>query len=76
MEYQSKQTGVELKYSIDELVPKRVYLDPKRLKQILFNLVGNSLKFTIKGQISVKVSLSRGKSPKPPPASNEKIDLN
>jgi len=30
--------------------------DSKRLKQIIFNLVGNSIKFTTKGRISIKVS--------------------
>jgi len=32
-----------------------VNADPKRLQQILYNLIGNAVKFTLKGQIIVKV---------------------
>jgi len=31
--------------------------DPRKLKQILINLVGNALKFTFKGHIKLKVEL-------------------
>jgi len=38
-----------------ESVPERLKLDSKRFKQVVFNLIGNAIKFTPKGHIAVKV---------------------
>jgi len=40
---------------IDKNIPKNVILDGVRIRQVLFNLIGNAIKFTDKGHIKLKV---------------------
>lgn len=50
----AQQKGLKLSASIDSKVYPVLKADSLRLEQILFNLVGNSLKFTPKGKIDLK----------------------
>ncbi|MFH5926006.1 hybrid sensor histidine kinase/response regulator [Roseomonas xinghualingensis] len=50
--------GVEMVASLPPKLPKQVLGDPGRFRQILFNLVGNAIKFTETGWIEVSIAAS------------------
>jgi len=54
-EPQFLQRQLDFKVEISEKIPQYVRIDKKRLEQILINIIGNALKFTISGQVKFKV---------------------
>ncbi|MBX3386081.1 MAG: PAS domain S-box protein [Phycisphaeraceae bacterium] len=59
MTFRAKQKGLTLIVRFDSAVPERIQSDPLRLRQILLNLVGNAVKFTEVGGVTVRVWLQR-----------------
>jgi signal transduction histidine kinase len=55
--FNANQKQIELHYQVHDYVPEQLIGDQKRLNQILLNLVGNAIKFTHQGQVSIDVTL-------------------
>jgi len=55
----AKDKGLELRFIVEEDVPRQLDTDKMRLEQILKNLLSNAFKFTREGHITVKVSAGR-----------------
>jgi signal transduction histidine kinase/CheY-like chemotaxis protein len=55
LSYRAHQKGLELIYDVHPDVPEALMGDPGRIRQIIVNLVGNSIKFTERGEIFVWV---------------------
>jgi len=50
------QKGLELRYRIEDNVPGALVGDPRALSQVLINLIGNAIKFTDQGGVTVSVA--------------------
>jgi osomolarity two-component system, sensor histidine kinase NIK1 len=62
----ANEKNLDLTYRVDSSVPDYVVGDSFRLRQIILNLVGNAIKFTEHGEVSLTISESKGPKPKNP----------
>lgn len=55
LSFQAQQKGLEMLLNVSPDLPRFMWADMVRLKQILLNLLGNAVKFTEKGEIELKI---------------------
>ena len=53
----AKEKNLELVLDLDPKIPERLLGDPGRIRQVLLNLIGNALKFTLRGEIIVRAQV-------------------
>ena len=55
----AKDQGIELKLEIDDKFPNIIIGDQTRLSQVIFNLIGNAIKFTQYGEVKLKAYVQK-----------------
>lgn len=53
------EKNIKIVQTLDESISDEIIFDKTRLRQILFNLVGNAIKFTEEGQITISADIKR-----------------
>jgi signal transduction histidine kinase len=54
--WRADEKGVDVKAKVEDSVPRLVYADPTRLRQVLLNLIGNAVKFTDCGSVHLSAA--------------------
>lgn len=56
MALRAKHKGIELQVEAEPDVPDAILSDPTRLRQCMFNVIGNAIKFTDRGSVHLHIS--------------------
>lgn len=59
----AQENDLKLEVRFDTAIPRVIQSDPTRLRQIITNLIGNAIKFTSNGTVTIATRLSEDDSP-------------
>lgn len=60
--YKAEKKEIEFSFNIKTAIPEKVLTDAKRIKQALFNVLNNAVKFTDKGKVSMDIYFDKENS--------------
>jgi len=55
IQFKAQTKGIKVLFNISKETPRIIWTDPVRLRQILMNLLSNSIKFTDRGEIEISI---------------------
>ncbi len=58
--HRAHEKGIEIGATVSSDVPELMSFDPARLRQVLFNVIGNAVKFTQAGGVFIRISRAAG----------------
>ncbi|NJK60734.1 MAG: response regulator [Oscillatoriales cyanobacterium SM2_1_8] len=56
MSLRARSKNLELRFEVDDRLPRYLVADAGKLRQIAINLLGNAVKFTVEGGVTVRVT--------------------
>lgn len=65
LQVRAAEKHLSLSVQFDSLLPETILTDPTRLRQVLINLLGNAIKFTEHGGVTLRVSCPAPESVRP-----------
>jgi PAS domain S-box-containing protein len=65
LKLRASNKGINLVYEPSDLLPKYVKSDEKKLRQVIINLLGNAIKFTEIGQVTLRASVKNSEVQSP-----------
>ncbi len=60
---QAEKKGIAFTLSVSDALPEVVVIDETRIRQVIFNLAGNAMKFTSQGKVELQVDYILGAAP-------------
>ena len=62
LQLKAGEKGIELNLTVESTLPREAFSDRSKIRQILLNLLGNAVKFTEEGHVSLTVRSEAGKA--------------